>query len=94
MIYANSRYADTNRATISNLETDDGKIQTVVFRDSTPYYNNDYYVYTWKKNDRIDLVAQYFLSDGSKWWLIMDMNPHLTNPANISAGEYVRIPRV
>jgi hypothetical protein len=90
-IYADSRYAD---GTI--FKAYDSRYQDyyyTVFREF-PISTVRFYHYTWTGRDRIDLVASTFLGDPAAWWKIMDINPEIIDPFNISIGTTIRIPRV
>jgi len=37
-------------------------------------------------------LAKKFLGNSSLWWKILDINPEIINPQDISAGTQLRIP--
>ena len=91
MIFKDSRYATGNIT--REYRPGYGDYQVVVYREF-PADKARYYVYTWKEQDRIDLVAKRLLGSPSLWWKIMDFNPEVLNPFNISVGTSLRIPNV
>ena len=89
MIYLDSRYADSiifkawdSRKTQYNL---------TCFRQF-PTYSKKYFVYEWVENDRLDNLANRFLSSPVLWYKIMDINPEIIDPTNIVPGTQIRIP--
>lgn len=91
MITTSSRYAtgDIFRAP--------GKRQNpyqVVVSRNFPEVLKDYFLYIWKENDRIDMVANQFYGNTSLWWQILDFNPEIVNPWQIPVGTAIRIPNV
>lgn len=91
MIFKDSRYATGNITKAYRPANDD--YQVVVYR-TFPTVKSRYSVYTWKEQDRIDLVAKQFLGAPNLWWKIMDFNPEVINPFDISPGTTLRIPNV
>jgi nucleoid-associated protein YgaU len=91
MIFIDSRYANGWAYRAKDSRT--GLVQNTV-RRTFPTYNAPFYTYTWIAGDRIDQVAHKSLGNSTNWWMIMDMNPELTNPFAISPGTVIRIPRV
>lgn len=61
-------------------------------------YNVDnqvnYFNYTFKDGDRLDLMAAILFGDPSMWYKIMDINPSINDPFSISPGTVIRIPYV
>jgi hypothetical protein len=91
MIYTDSRYVDGKLFTAYNKNKQDYDVTVLrVF----PSDSTDFFLYTWQENDRIDLVAQKFLSTSTPWYKIMDRNPEIINPFNIPVGTVIRIPNV
>jgi hypothetical protein len=91
MIYSDSRYADGNLYSAWNLR----KSATDVFVSRVfPSNRAEYFLYVWKEADRIDAVAYRFFKTPAVWWKIMDYNPEISNPFDISVGTVLRIPHV
>ena len=42
--------------------------------------------------DRLDALANKYLGDSQLWWQILDINPEVINPFNITPGTQLRIP--
>jgi hypothetical protein len=59
-----------------------------------PEIIDDFFVYTWKEGDRIDIVSDKFYGNSSLWWQIMDFNPEILNPWQIPVGTTLRIRNV
>lgn len=91
MIYADSRYADGDLRKANDART--GTFRLGVHR-KFPSSSREFYHYTWVEGDRIDLVSQSLLGSPVHWWKIMDVNPEILNPFNITPGMTIRIPRV
>ena len=91
MIYTDSRYATGKLFNAYNSRVADYSV--TVFR-SFPNEKTDYFLYTWKESDRIDIIAKNFFGTSAIWWKIMDYNPELLNPFNIPVGTTIRIPNV
>lgn len=91
MIYTDSRYANGNLFLAYTNALQDYSV--TVFRNF-PSERADYFLYTWKENDRIDMVAKGFLGTAGTWWKVMDFNPEILNPFDIPVGTVIRIPNV
>jgi hypothetical protein len=91
MIYTDSRYADgfVSRVVDSRKNT----YELALYRQF-PEGRSNFFLYTWAQKDRIDLIANKFLGDPSLWWIIMDYNPEVVDPFDISVGTILRIPGV
>jgi hypothetical protein len=89
MIYLDSRYVDS----IIFKAWDSRKFQynLTCFRQF-PTYSKKYFIYEWVENDRLDNLANRFLSNPGLWYKIMDINPELIDPTNIAPGTQIRIP--
>jgi hypothetical protein len=44
------------------------------------------------ENDRLDNLANRFLSNPGLWYTILDINPEIIDPTDISPGTQIRIP--
>lgn len=53
-----------------------------------------YFDYTFKDGDRLDIMASMIFGDPSKWHYIMDINPSIDDPFGIQPGTVLRIPYV
>lgn len=91
MIYSDSRYATGNIAKAYDQRV--GTYQVGVSR-TWPVIQSNYYVYTWKDNDRLDTLAYKMSGNADFWWKILDANPEIIDPMNIPPGTEVRLPRV
>lgn len=91
MIYTDSRYASGNL--LNTYAVRNNTFNATVFR-VFPSSRTDYFLYTWKEGDRIDLVTKGFLGTAALWWKVMDFNPEILNPADIPVGTVLRIPNV
>lgn len=89
MIFLDSRYADGNL--FKAQDSRNRKYQVSVFR-IYPSDITNYFLYDWVETDRIDNVANKFLGSPNLWWRIMDFNPDIIDPFNISPGTQIRIP--
>lgn len=57
-----------------------------------PVVSENYSVYTVKEGDTLDLIAATAYNNPTLWWRIADLNPHITYPDDIQAGDSIRIP--
>lgn len=89
MIYTDSRYAKGKIFVANDART--GEYPVTVFR-RFPYTYTTFVHYVWVERDRIDLIANIFLGDPGKWWVIMDYNPEIIDPFDIPIGTVLRIP--
>jgi hypothetical protein len=91
MIYTDSRYSTGKLYSAWNTR----KYDTDVFVSREfPRGRAQYFMYTWRESDRIDLVANRFFKTPAVWWKIMDYNPEIGNPFEIPVGTVIRIPHV
>lgn len=87
-----SRYYD---ATIDYFTpTRNGENTPVMFYDFSELGKVNYVDYTWKQGDRIDSIAAEFFLFPTRWWIIAEFNPKITDWTNITPGTNIRIPRV
>lgn len=89
MIFLDSRYVDGKLFKARDARNQ--KYQVSVFR-VFPTDLASYFIYEWVETDRIDNVAHRFLGSPNLWWRIMDFNPDIIDPFNISPGTPIRIP--
>jgi hypothetical protein len=91
MIYLNSRYANGSLQTVSDPRR--GRLDTAVFRRfGMSQKARSYTVYVWVEGDRIDIVAARFYSDPTQYWRILDENPSIADPSDLTPGTSIRIP--
>jgi nucleoid-associated protein YgaU len=92
MIFIKSRYSSEVIQAIVFPNTK--KTTMTVFRMPPKNLNNKKVkYYRWRQGDRIDQVAYTVFEDPELWWKIMDANPEITDPNNISPGDVIRIPQ-
>lgn len=84
MIRSDSRYADADLIVI------DGH-PTVDTRSLNRAHRFDYAYYRFKDTDRLDLLADKFLTDSRDWWHVSMANPERLYPVP-AAGTQIRIP--
>jgi hypothetical protein len=89
MIFLDSRYADGRLTKVWHAGKQEYHL--VVLRE-WPEYVQSYFIYEWVENDRLDNLAVKFLGNSGSWWEIMDINPEIINPLEISPGTQLRIP--
>jgi len=79
--YSPVRFSDTNKRYYSST--------------LYPYYeakSSDVYIYV-TAGDRLDLLAQRYYNDVTKWWIIADVNPGVSKGSMyITPGTRIRIP--
>ena len=88
-IYLDSRYADG-----LIFKAKDARIQNTVptvYR-VWPEYGSKVFYYEVTEVDRIEDIAVKYLGNPALWWKIMDLNPDVLDPFNISPGTLLRIP--
>jgi hypothetical protein len=91
MIYSDSRYSDATLFKSYNSARQSWEV--TAFR-VFPSSRASYFLYTWQELDRIDLIARKFLGTSALWWKVMDYNPEVINPFDITVGTQIRIPSV
>jgi hypothetical protein len=89
VIYLDSRYVDGTLVKTWHARKEE--YHTVVTRE-WPLYAQSYFIYEWVETDRLDNLANLYLGNPSLWWEILDLNPEIINPANITPGTQIRIP--
>lgn len=90
MIYLDSRYSDG--PLFLAQEPNSGDLILSVFR-KFPSYNSAFYWYSVTENDRIENIAARTIGNPNMWWKIMDLNPEVLNPFDLTPGLQIRIPR-
>jgi len=91
MIFLDSRYAEGKIIKPYNVLRN--SYELTVLRQFPNTLSGVIY-YEWTDGDRIDLVATKFYGDPEYWWQIMDINPSILNPMEITPGTIIRIPSV
>jgi len=66
----------------------------VMFYDFSTLGKLNYVDYTWKQGDRIDSIAAKFFLFPTRWWIIAEFNPVISDWFNVKPGTNIRIPRV
>lgn len=89
MIYLDSRYADA--VVFKAWDSRKAQYNLTAFR-TWPAYSVKYFIYEWVENDRLDNLAVKFLRSPNLWYKILDINPEIIDPTNISPGTQIRIP--
>ena len=90
-VYRNSRYYEGDAQQIKNKST--GAYNWTVYRGFPEARVVTYIDYTWVEGDRLDYLASVYLSDATRWWEIMDINPGLPDAFAIAPGTIMRVPR-
>lgn len=81
-------------ATIDFVQkTENGDLIPVLFYTLDLLNTLSYTEYTWKDNDRLDLLAYEAYGKPSFWWVIIEHNPEIKDLENIEPGTVLRIPR-
>jgi hypothetical protein len=94
-MYVDSRYANpitTPEGVIPKAWDAHRQAYHIMILRNWPTYATKFYTYEWKDGDRLDLIANKFLGNPQFWWKIMDLNPEVINPTQISAGTLLRLP--
>lgn len=90
MIERVSRYYDGPLAQTKEKYTDQYVIS--VFRKFPTGAGISYIDYLWKEGDSVAKVAQAFSLGSKYWWEMMDINPEIIDPFNITPGTTIRVP--
>jgi phage tail protein X len=90
MIFESSRYANSRIYKAHDARTD---LYQITVARIFPTAQAEYYTYTWKETDRIDVLAQRVYSTSDAWHKIMDYNPEIADALNIAPGTQIRLPR-
>ena len=91
-LYVSSRYYNQSVDFIQ-LE-DGGDITPVVFYQFDNISGQNYYLYTYKKGDKLYQLSYKFFGRPDMWWAIAEYNPQIQNIMNINPGTVIRIPNV
>lgn len=74
--------------------TVDGENAPVMFYDFSDLGTLSYVNYLWKEGDRLDALAAQYFSFPTRWWVIAEFNPKISDWLNVTPGTIIRIPRV
>ena len=91
MIFLDSRYSDGSLVKVWDARQNKQEYHIAVFRQ-WPSYFVAYNIYEWVETDRLDTLASKFLGDSELWWQILDINPEIIDPMDITPGTKIRIP--
>lgn len=89
MIVLGSRYQGEK---LYVQQEEGGAARQFVLRSALPSDIATSRSHVWSYSDRIDRVAEKYLGSGDFWWAVMDRNPEVIDPHNISPGTVLRIP--
>ena len=89
MIFLDSRYVDGPLYKAKNARTN--KYDITVLREC-PAYQVSFFTYPWVETDRLDVLALKYLGSSELWWQILDINPEILDPFDITPGTSIRIP--
>jgi LysM repeat protein len=90
MIERVSRYYDGPLTQTPHKYTGDYIIS--VFRSFPDSRTVNYITYTWKEGDSLSRLSETFGVGAKYWWEIMEINPQIADPFDISEGTLIRIP--
>ena len=85
-----SRYYDGTLTQTPNKYS--GTYEISVFRKFSSNLTVNYVLYTWIEGDSLGEVASRYNLGPKYWWEIMDINPEILDPFNITPGIQLRIP--
>lgn len=93
-MYLNSRYATGTIPSppYPNLRVEGSTTPGPDIVIRRPYGKSNNVLYYWQDGDRWDRLAEYFGLPRTSWHLILDANPHLENPIDISPGTRIWLP--
>lgn len=89
MIYLDSRYSDS--IIFKAWDSRKAQYNLTCFR-RFPTYTKKYFMYELVENDRLDNLANRFLSNPGLWYTILDINPEIIDPTILTPGTQIRIP--
>lgn len=91
-IYNGSRYQYSN---IDYVQTNSSEpALPIVFYEFSVFGNISYQLHTYVQGERLDQLSFRYYKRSDFWWAILEANPQITNPTDISPGTSIRIPRV
>jgi nucleoid-associated protein YgaU len=90
MIERVSRYYDGTLAQLAYEHA--GSYTITVYREFPTQTKRSYIQYTWKDGDSLGQIADRYLGGSKYWWEIMEINPEITDPFNITPATIIRVP--
>lgn len=63
-----------------------------VFRRFSNSKEVNYITYTWKNGDTLSNLSEVFGVGAKYWWEILDINPEILDPFDITEGTILRVP--
>lgn len=87
-IFIGSRYENE---TITEYPKDG--VRETILSTRRPASPSTFRYYLWDETDRIDRVTREVILDSSRWWEVMDANPDVLNPLDLSPGSVIKVPR-
>jgi len=95
MIYSDSRYTNPVQNVDGSIPKAWDELRQeyhIMILRTWPTFVSKFYTYEWKDGDRLDNLANKFLGNSQFWWKIMDLNPEIINPTQITPGTLLRLP--
>lgn len=71
-----------------------GENYPVMFYQFSDLGKTKYIDYLWKQGDRLDNLATTYFLFPTRWWIIAEFNPKISDWLNVTPGTNIRIPRV
>lgn len=90
MIQRTSRYYTGPLAQTKDKYTEQYVIS--VFREFPSSKEVRYVSHTWKEGDTLTKLADKYRLGTRFWWEIMEINPEILDPFDISVGTVLRVP--
>lgn len=90
MIERVSRYYDGSLTQTVDKYT--GEYIISVFRNFPDNKNINYITYTWKNGDSLSSLSEVFGVGVKYWWEILEINPEIFDPFEITEGTILRVP--
>jgi hypothetical protein len=90
MIERVSRYYDGSLTQTPDKYT--GEYIISVFRRFADSQQVNYITYTWKDGDNLSVLSEIFGVGYKYWWEIMEINPEIQDPFDITEGTILRVP--
>lgn len=92
-IYSGSRYQGQTQAMANDAHRQASFMTIFPDPPVLPIYRGQAFnYYTVVDGDRFDLLANRFLGRPDLWWMIADMNPEISYPDQLPAGQIIRVP--
>ncbi|MFH9606854.1 hypothetical protein [Streptomyces sp. NPDC017448] len=89
-IRADSRYANHETSLITGR---DGITRETLMPRRPPSISATVADYTWRENDRLDVLAAKQFGDDTMGWVIAQVNPEVMDWLAVSPGTLIRLPR-